>query len=638
MLAEWVGVAMLATVLALVLALSGVSARLDNVAYDAAVRMTPRPTSQDVIIVAFDDRALDEAGAWPWPRSVHAALIERLSQAGAKAIAYDVLFVEPTSPPQDQALAQALAASGKVCLPVLIEAPGRDGAAFRLSPPAGALAQAAAGLGHVDLDYDADGVSRRANLVERAGGRAIGHLMACAQQVAAGAAMPPLSALPRPVGGEPLVRADTMLIPYGGPPGRVRTISAASVLRGETPPAFFKDRYVIVGATAAGLHDRHSTPVSTANEAMAGVEVQANLLEGLIEGRLIRAAPIWAQASLTVLLVWIFLLSLLKASPRRGLMIGFGLVAATLALSLAWLLAGRIWFAPSPAIITLLAVIPVWGWRRLSAASAYMLEELERFSEEDHVLPPGEAVAGGDPVERQISLMRLAAQRTRDLRAAAILAARQREEVTALLSHDIRSPQSSILALLETDKTPLAEKIAGYARRTLDLADNFVHLAKAESGSLPRELLDLSALATEAVEDLWPVAQRAQVRLRVQGEDEEHLVLGDRSLLTRAIVNLLDNAIKYSPAEGEVVAALSRADGAVSLAIIDHGPGLSDEEQATLFQRFARVGGAAKGVGLGLTLVDEVARRHDGKVACVSRPGEGASFILTLPLAREDAL
>jgi len=646
MLAEWAAVSLMATALAVLLLGSGASARLDNLIYDAALRLAPRPADTRIIIVAIDDRSLAELGAWPWSRRTHAALTDRLREAGAASVAYDVLFIEPSADPEaDKALAAAVAASGRVCLPVLIESPGPNGAAFRLTPPYPPLAQAAAGLGHVDLDYDPDGVSRRANLSEQAGGRSIGHLVTCARDVGEGGPRrADLSALPVPQGHAPLMRRDTVLIPYGGEPGRVRTVSAASVLKGEVPDGFFQGRRVIVGATAAGLHDRHSTPVGADNEAMAGVEVQANLLEGLLGGRFIRPAPAWGSLVATLALVWTFLASLRLLAPRRNLALGFAVIGVALALSIAGVWLARVWWPPSPTVLTLLVVFPLWGWRRLEAASSYMVEELEGFSQEADVLAPGGLPApAGDVVERRIALLHHAIQRARDLRAYAAAAAAQREQVIQLLTHDMRSPQSSILALLETAPPgavapDLSAKVGAYARRTLALADNFVHLAKAESGGLTREVLDLSDLAVEAADDLWPLATKAGVKLETGPSDEDLLVEGDRSLLARAIANLLDNAVKYSPAGGVVTLTALRAleDGreVAKLAIADQGAGLSPEQQAKLFQRFERTPGAsASGIGLGLTLVDEVARRHGGSVAVISEAGAGATFVLTLPLA-----
>lgn len=210
-----------------------------------------------------------------------------------------------------------------------------------------------------------------------------------------------------------------------------------------------------------------------------------------------------------------------------------------------------------------------------------------------------------------------------------------------LLTHDMRSPQSSILALVETtgaDKLDpdTGRRLSAYAHRTLALADNFVHLAKAESGKLSAEVFDLADVAVEAIDDLWPLATKADVKLHAQGGDGERLVAGDRSLIARAVINLLDNAVKYSPAGGTVTVTLDEADGMVRLSVADQGQGLTPAQQAGLFQRFERVAGSgAAGIGLGLTLVDEVARRHGGSVTVDSAPGAGATFTLSLPLASD---
>eukprot|EP01035_Chromulina_nebulosa_P038078 gene38078-51429_t len=110
LLVEWLAASTLATALALALLYSGASARLDNVAYDAALRAMPRAADPRILIVAIDDRALLELGAWPWSRRTHAALVGRLSAAGARAVAYDVLFIEPSREPADDLdLARAIA-------------------------------------------------------------------------------------------------------------------------------------------------------------------------------------------------------------------------------------------------------------------------------------------------------------------------------------------------------------------------------------------------------------------------------------------------------------------------------------------------------------------------------------------------
>ena len=131
--------------------------------------------------------------------------------------------------------------------------------------------------------------------------------------------------------------------------------------------------------------------------------------------------------------------------------------------------------------------------------------------------------------------------------------------------------------------------------------------------------------------------------LATEGTDEEHLVRGERALLTRALVNLLDNAIKYSPGGGTVtgrVAVSAEDSGQLVLTVADQGVGMSSDQAAALFTPFQRFTAPDRrvtdGAGLGLMLVWEVVRRHDGAVAVSSQAGEGTTFTLTLPRATED--
>lgn len=117
------------------------------------------------------------------------------------------------------------------------------------------------------------------------------------------------------------------------------------------------------------------------------------------------------------------------------------------------------------------------------------------------------------------------------------------------------------------------------------------------------------------------------------------MVLGDRSVLARTLVNLLGNAVKYSPEGSTITVALSERPSpsgpTANVAIADQGPGFSREEAATAFrpfQRFERAGSeAAGGVGLGLAFVQAAVARHGGEVSCRSEPGVGAEFTVRLP-------
>ncbi len=220
----------------------------------------------------------------------------------------------------------------------------------------------------------------------------------------------------------------------------------------------------------------------------------------------------------------------------------------------------------------------------------------------------------------------------------------QRERALRFLSHDIRAPQASILALLDTndnsDTPALLRRIRGHANSTLALADAFVQLARAENNESYRfEPLLLNDLAAEALDEVWAQAQSGKVSL--SGPDEqagELWVEADRSLLWRALVNLLTNAIKFSSAQDVVSVRLEARGDKVRIEVRDQGPGIAPEQLGRLFGRFSQLPSDQRklGVGLGLAFVRAVADRHQGSVHVESELGHGSCFVLTLPLLPPD--
>ncbi|WP_225212228.1 CHASE2 domain-containing protein [Brevundimonas guildfordensis] len=727
---EWAVVAASSALLVAWLALSPVADGADHLAYDALMRAQAGPADDAIVIIAIDDRSLEALGQWPWPRDLHARLIDRLTQASAGPVAYDVLFTEPSA--QDDGLAGALSRNGKVSLPVVVDAPGLNGAAFREDAPAPVLAEAAAGTGHVNLTVDNDGAVRRLPLYLQSGDRTWPHLIL------------PLAATRRAVPVPPAPRTDDTLyagsseaVVYRGPPGAFRTLSFIDVLNGETPAGFLKDRLTLVGATAPGLGDRYATPATPHGELRPGVEVQAALLQTLLDGGGPRSlSPGWVLA-LSLLPLSLLIAGFLVLRPAANMALGAGLIALTLFASAFAFLAGDLWFPPSAAVAGLVLAYPLWSWRRLAAASAYMQSEVEAF-ERDGVGLTGPA-RGGDVVARQVDALRAAVRQVRDLErfisdalrslpdatvvadphariilsndraealfggrlqtdadlpllfqslgepawrrfldpdgdpgeittpdgrilkaAASVLtdaegepvghivrfadmtrfraAERQRTEALQLLSHDMRAPQVSILTLLDGPAPGLdpatERRIADYARQTLDLAEGYVQLARAESQPYRSELLDLGQVAMDAADILWPQASKKGVRILTPDSEDEYLVQGDPALLRRLTTNLLDNALKYGPKDGAIRVSLSGAEEngrpVCVLSVIDQGPGLSEDAARRLFQAFGHGGADHRGAGLGLAFVRTVAERHGGTIRHQAG-SPGATFILTLP-------
>jgi signal transduction histidine kinase len=241
---------------------------------------------------------------------------------------------------------------------------------------------------------------------------------------------------------------------------------------------------------------------------------------------------------------------------------------------------------------------------------------------------------------------------------ALVSAMRQREGALQLFTHDMRSPQSAILAALEHKDfqgapPALKASIEKNALRTLSLADGFVRLAQAEGSEYLYEQIDIFHLVSDAADALWPIAQSATVEIRVDDPEREFVINADRALLSRAFINLMDNAVKFSPTGKAVVCAFAETQlhgrPAVSCTITDEGPGMSLEQQKSLFTRFARPRETTvdadrrssrrrDSIGLGLAVVHTVVTRHDGTVECRSAPGVGTQFNVIIPLCPAEEL
>jgi signal transduction histidine kinase len=173
--------------------------------------------------------------------------------------------------------------------------------------------------------------------------------------------------------------------------------------------------------------------------------------------------------------------------------------------------------------------------------------------------------------------------------------------------------------------------IAREATRLQRLVGDLLALARLRQGVLEvrREPVDLAAVAREAVEGLTPRAREAGVGLRLEGGPAPAVADHGRSL--QIVSNLLDNAIRVSPAGGEVVVATA----AGTIAVADRGPGIPEAEIPRAFERFhlrSRAGnGSAEGAGLGLAIVHELTEAMGGAVAVENLPGGGARFTVRLP-------
>lgn len=743
--------------------------RVDRLLMDTMLAWPTREVGDDLVIVAIDDHSLASLGRWPWPREVHARLLDRLAPLQPRAVGLDLILSEPDEahPQADEALAAAMQRLGRVVLPLrmTLDTAGRPQASLPTPP----YDQAAAALGHIHLALDVDGVAREIHLAEGLGDQRWPHFALSLLEVARPGelAMPQGQRWPEdPVPPGTWVRDHRVLLPYAGPPGTVPRVSYVDVLDGLVDPGMLAGRIVLVGATAPGMGDAYPTPLSSHAGLMPGIEITAHLLDGIAQGVHWRRAGPWENALWCAAPLVLACLALARLQPRDALLALLGLAASTLAATWAMLHGAGVQLAPGGALIALSAAYPLWSWRRLEAATSFLADEFERIRGEGAVLQRTGQAGGwqGDLLDRRMQALADAAQGLRELQwfvhdsldrlpdpalvtdedgcvrltnaaartrlggeadglrltvalerlglpvAALPLAAdppptqawetevndaagaawwvkavprtaspaspkasgwivalvditplrqaeRQRDEALRFMSHDLRSPLTSILTLIELERHGAREgredaaavnavyrRIETHARRSLALADDFMQLTRAESSDYRLEPADLNDVVIDAADQHWEASQARHIEVHCELPDEPSWVLCDRALLTRAVSNLVGNALKYSPRGTPqqprfVTCRVQRDQDGWVLDVIDQGIGIAPDQLERIFERYTRGEGAGpvvdgqpvEGVGLGLAFVRAVVRRHGGTITASGTPGLGATFTLRLP-------
>jgi len=221
-----------------------------------------------------------------------------------------------------------------------------------------------------------------------------------------------------------------------------------------------------------------------------------------------------------------------------------------------------------------------------------------------------------------------------------------RRDFVANASHELKTPVAAVRVLAETLLTALpddpeagrrfAERIGREAERLDALVRDLLDLSRVERGTLDVEPVDLVGLAKEVVGGYADRAEERRIKLR--SELQPNVAMrGDRAQLGLLLSNLVDNAVRYTPARGTVCVRLDAGESRAVLQVTDTGEGIPESELPRVFERFYRVDKARArqtgGTGLGLAIVRHVAESHGGAVKFDSELGRGTTFTVTLPLA-----
>jgi signal transduction histidine kinase len=231
-------------------------------------------------------------------------------------------------------------------------------------------------------------------------------------------------------------------------------------------------------------------------------------------------------------------------------------------------------------------------------------------------------------------------------------ASRHKSEFLANMSHELRTPLNAIIGFSEilADKmfgdinekqTEYLQDILESGRHLLSLINDILDLSKIEAGRMELEVseFDLPNAIDNALILVRERATRRGITLACTLDEHLGMLRGDERKVKQVLLNLLSNALKFTPEGGRIDVAARVQDGAAEIAVVDTGVGIAPEDQEAVFEEFRQVGSADKkveGTGLGLALSRKFIELHGGRIWVKSQVGAGSTFTFTLPVRRED--
>lgn len=222
-----------------------------------------------------------------------------------------------------------------------------------------------------------------------------------------------------------------------------------------------------------------------------------------------------------------------------------------------------------------------------------------------------------------------------------------RQELIANISHDLRTPLAIIQGYIETlqmkDAELTVQQRSDYLRtinssgeRLSKLIAQLFEYSKLEANQIEpqKEPFLISELANDVYRNYQVLAKQKNISLKLDMQQGAPLVFADISLVERAVQNLMDNALKFTPENGEVTVSILPKENNVEITIKDSGPGIQLENQALIFERYrqTKTGQQKEGAGLGLAIVKKIMELHNSSIKVMSKPNEGTAFVFNLPI------
>ena len=588
--------------LALLLSWTPIGRQVDFWAYDLLLRVFPPPAAPSAaVILAIDEDTLEASGGLTNLRRPVGEALQILSHHEPAAIAVDIVLSERRDEADNQALAAGLTAGPPVVLAANLRA---DGQGWEV--PDHSFQEAAATLGHVHAEPDADGLCRRVLLAKAAGRERRWALGLEAFRLAVGGPEIIQSAEGLSLGERfipaPYRRDQELLLRFANPQQPIERLSLQQVIDDPASAATVRGRAVFVGVLVLGGIDRYLMTPYSFGEPMAGVEINATLYETLARGDFLTpvspSTALMAALAAALALAAVFWLLV----GWQAVLAGAGVLAAAHALPAALFSSDLVF----PAAQT---IFVAWACFLTGASYHYLV------------------------VRNQLD--RAEAQTSRYQKAVHYVTHEMRTPLTAIQGS---SELISRFTLPEDKQRQIGELIHKESQRLARMVEMFLSVERLSAGELDikREAVPVSTVLAECVERVQPLADRKRIEIRWEA-DPGLRVDGDRELLEYACYNLISNAVKYSPAETAIDVRAQSSFNRILIAVRDQGYGMESSELQKIFQRFYRARTAQKsgenGSGLGLAIVEEIVIQHHGSISVESQIGKGSCFTVSLPAA-----